>query len=306
MPVDGAAGLFKPELLVRMAGDLHRIPFQRMFSDFPLQVVRLTELHSPASYQPHRHAFYMLFWTTKGKGHHRVNYHDYDLLPGTVFFMHEGQVHQMIEYPEDGYIILFKQTLFDDYLRFYPYDEQNGLFDFFNRQPFVFLDEAVTAVFKAVVPLTAKDALSEPFGRSLNFDLSLLLFQANRLLTHPHPIQDNGQAELLRKLKVLINAHFRTERDAPFYARHLGLPARKLNEITRKYFGKMVKRLVADRLLIECEALLGGTNMLIKEIIIELNFADNAHFAYFFRNERQLTPTGFRKRMHALQQDRAY
>ncbi|MGF7081973.1 AraC family transcriptional regulator [Mucilaginibacter sp. UYCu711] len=287
-----------------MAGDLGRVPFQKMLNDFPVQVVKLSELPSSSSYQTHRHSFYMLFWTIKGKGYHRINYCNYDLLPGTVFFMHEGHVHQMLKYPEDGYIILFKQTLLDDYLRSNPLDEQNGLFDYFNRQPFVILNESVTAVFQVLIPLTAKDALNEPFGRSLNIELSLLLFQTNRLFTNPNPIQDNPQVDLIRKLRVLINANFHTERDAPFYGRALGLPARKLNEITRKHFGKMVKRLVADRLLTECEALLGGTNMLIKEIIIELNFADNAHFSYFFRKEKKMTPSMFRKRMHDLQQNR--
>jgi AraC family transcriptional activator of pobA len=288
-----------------MAGDLQRrLPFQKMLSDFPLQVIRLNELHAPAAFSPHRHAFYMLFWTIAGSGRHRINYRDYNLQPGTVFFTHEGQVHQMIQYPQDGYIILFKQTLFDDYLRLYPHDEQNGLFDFFNRQPFVVLDESLKALYEALVPLTAKDALREPFGHSVNFDLSLLLFQTNRLLVNPNPVKDLMEAELLRKLKISINANFRLEKDAPFYGQQLGLPARKLNAITRQHYGKMVKRLVADRLLTECEALLGGTNMLVKEIIIELNFADNAHLAYFFRKERGMTPTQFRKQMHALQSDR--
>lgn len=287
-----------------MAGNLQRrLPFQKMLSDFPLQVIRLNELWSPDSYEPHRHSFYMLFWTISGTGRHRINYRDYDLLPDTVFFTHEGQVHQMIEYPQDGYIILFKQTLFDDYLRLYPHDEQNGLFDFFNRELFVLLDGPVKALYEALVPLTAKDAVREPFGRSVNFDLSLLLFQTNRLLVNPNPVKDLMQAEILRKLKILINANFRLERDAPFYGRQLGMPARKLNAVTRQHYGKMVKRLVADRLLTECEALLGGTNMLVKEIIIELNFADNAHFAYFFRKERKMTPSQFRKQMHAMQSD---
>jgi|GEM_PF-1616628 len=287
-----------------MAGELRRIPFQKMLNDFPLQVIRLTELGAHSSFVPHRHAFYMLFWTISGTGLHRINYREYELLPGTVFFMHEGQVHQMVEYPEDGYVVLFKQRLLDDYLHYYPHDEQNGLFDFFNRQPFVVLNEHLRALYEALIPLTAKDAVSEPFGRSVNFDLSVLLFQTNRLFLAPRPVQDNLQTDTLRKLRILINTHFRTERDAPFYARQLGLPTRKLNEITRTHYGKLVKRLLSDRLLTEAEALLGGTNMLVKEIIIELNFADNAHFAYFFRKERKMTPSAFRKIMHGLQQDR--
>jgi len=280
-----------------------RLPFQRMLNDFPVQVIRLTELDSPDAYLPHRHSFYMLFWTTGGVGKHRVNYREFDLVPGSVFFMHEGQVHQMIEYPGDGYIIIFKPGIFDDYLRVHPNDEQNGLFDFFNRQPYVLLNAVVGALYEALVPLTAMDAVKEPFGKSVNFDLSLLLFQTNRLSVNPDPVHDPFTSELLRRLKILVNAHFRVERDAPFYAAQLGVPTRKLNAITRQHYGKIVKRLVADRLLTECETLLGGTNRLIKEIIIELRFADNSHFAYFFRKERQMTPTEFRKRMHGLQRD---
>ena len=287
-----------------MAGNLQReIPILKILNDFPLQVIHINELSSFTAYHVYRHSFYMLFWTISGVGSHYINYRQYELLPGTVFFTHEGYIHQIIKYPEDGYVILFKQRLFDNYLRFHPHDEQKGLFDFFNRQPFVFLNETVTALYEALVPLTAKDAMLEPFGRSVNFDLSLLLFQTNRLNLNHGPIQDDLQMELLRKLRILINANFRMERDAPFYGYQLGLPPRKLNSITKEHYGKMVKRLVADRLLSECEALLGGTNMLIKEIIIELNFADNAHFAYFFRKERDMTPTEFRKLMHNLQQD---
>jgi hypothetical protein len=286
-----------------MAGNLQRrIPIQKMLNDYPLQVIRINQLCSTTAYQVHRHAFYMLFWTIRGVGRHYINYLEYDLLPGTVFFTHEGQVHQMIRYPEDGYIILFKQSLFDDYLRLHPHDDQKGLFDFFNRQPFVFLNQQVTALYEALVPLTAQDVMCEPFGRSVNFDLSLLLFQTNRLVLNSRPIQDNLQTELLRKLRILINANFRIERDAPYYGHQLGVSARKLNNITRECYGKTIRRLVTDRLLSECEAMLGGTNMLVKEIIIELNFADNAHFAYFFRKEKNMTPTKFRKLTHNLQQ----
>jgi len=81
----------------------------------------------------------------------------------------------------------------------------------------------------------------------------------------------------------------------------LGIPARKLNLITERATGKPVHQLVADRLLSESEYLLGNTDLLMKEIIIELGFADHAHFAYFFRKEKGMTPSAFRKRVHGLQ-----
>jgi len=82
----------------------------------------------------------MLLWTTKGRGIQRISYRDHEMLPGQVCFMQEAQVHQMLQYPEDGWMILFKPSLFRDYLRQHPQEDQAGLFDFFNRKPFVELD----------------------------------------------------------------------------------------------------------------------------------------------------------------------
>ena len=70
----------------------------------------------------------MLFWTTKGQGRHRIAYLDcMTYSPVLSSLLHEGQVHQMINYPDDGYIILFKQSLFDEYLRLHPHDEQKWI-----------------------------------------------------------------------------------------------------------------------------------------------------------------------------------
>jgi len=275
-----------------------RIPFQKMMTDLPVQVTKLSEFRTTEALKPHRHTFYMLLWTTNGFGQHRINYIDHELLPDSVFFMHEGQIHQMITYPEDGYVILFKQTVFQYFLQMSPSEEQSGLFDFFSRSPFVILDEKVGAVFGALVDLLGDTLAVDSFNQRLYLDISLLLSKASCLHEEYVPAHMSMESKLLRKLKMLINTHFRTEREAPFYAGLLGVPARKLNGLTKKHLGKLVSRLVQDRLLTECEALLGGTDMLIKEIIIELNFSDNAHFSYFFRKERRMTPSEFRRHLH--------
>jgi AraC-like DNA-binding protein len=274
-----------------------------MLTDVPIQVIRIKELNEASAYLPHRHAFFMLFWTTKGIGLHRVNYREYELRPNTVFFTHEGQIHQILKYPEDGWVIIFRQPLFLEYLRINPADEQTGLFDFFNRNPFVVLTTDLKIMFQVLVPILSTEAKATPFHRCLNLNLGVLLCQANRLKSSDFAIEDRRKAEILRKLKVLINQHFRTHRFAPFYSAYLGLSARKLNTLTQDALGKLVNQLIADRLLSEAEVLLGGTNMLMKEIVIELGFADHAHLAYFFRKEKGMTPTSFRRQMHALQED---
>ena len=273
-----------------------------MPKDVPIQVIRISELNVLASFLPHRHSFYMLLWTTKGEGRHRVNFREFTLSPGLLFYMHEGQVHQVIKYPEDGWIVLFRQSLFLEYLQQNPTEEQSGFFDFFNRSPFVVLEKSGKELFEVLMPALQADAKTTPFHRCVSLKLGLLLCHANRL-SGPVMIEDPLSRELIRKLKVMVNEHFRTKRSAPFYSSKLGISTRKLNALTERCLGKLVNELITERLLSEAEALLGGTTMLMKEIIIELAFADHSHFTVFFRKEKGMTPTEFRRKMHDLQKD---
>jgi len=64
-----------------------------------------------------------------------------------------------------------------------------------------------------------------------------------------------------------------------------------------------VHQVINDRLLSESEYLPSGAKLLVKEIIIDLGFADHAHFAYFFRREKGITPSQFLQKMHGLQEN---
>ena len=268
-----------------------------MPDDVPLQVIRMHDFFNAGSLVPHRHAFLMLLWTTEGTGAHRINYREYELLPGSVFFMQEGQVHQVIRYPADGWIVIFRQSLFLQYLLRYPEQEQSGLFDFFTRSPYLRLDQSLFKRFNQIAGLLETEAAAQPDSRVLINYLSILLFHAYRAYAGTDRFTAGSfHAEQLRKLKVLIGQHYKVQRQAPFYADLLGLPARKLNELTGRVWGKLVQDLVMERLLSESEAMLGGTNLSMKEIIFELGFAGHSHFAYFFKKAKGMTPSAFRKR----------
>jgi len=269
-----------------------------MLSGAPLQVVPLKGFNHDGSFITHRHNFHMLLWVTAGHGLHRVSYRDHELLPGRVFFVQEGQVHQVVRNPADGWMVLFHPALFRKFLDIHPHQGQAGLFDFFSRGPYVILDEKGTQLFQSLIPLLEEEARAYPFSPCLVHYLSVLLFQASRLYRTPGAVvEDPALSGTLRKLKALLNEHFREQRTAPFYSARLGLPARKLNAYTKKTMGKLVHELVTDRLLSESEAMLGGTRLLMKEIIAVLGFADHAHFSCFFKKEKGMTPTAFRRQI---------
>ena len=274
-----------------------QLPFQHMFSDDSVQVISLRGFHSASSFVPHRHSFYMLLWVTKGRGLHRINYRECEQKEGQVFLLHDGCVHQVIEYPEDGVMVLFKSAVFEKFISQHPNQYYAGLCDPNSRKPFTTLEEASAHTFETMMALLQQELTHNPKSPLLPQYLSLMLFHLNR-----HYISDENkyistEARHMQKLRQLISQHYKEHRNADFYGAQLGLSARKINDVCKKATGRLVQDLVAERLLSECEALLGGTDLQVKEIIYELGFTDHAHFAYFFRQNKGTTPSDYRRRL---------
>uniref|UniRef100_A0AAU6WTM4 AraC family ligand binding domain-containing protein n=1 Tax=Chryseobacterium endophyticum TaxID=1854762 RepID=A0AAU6WTM4_9FLAO len=55
--------------------------------------------------KPHRHDFYATILFTGGSGVHEIDFHQYEVSPGSLFFMSPGQVHSWeLSDDIDGYI----------------------------------------------------------------------------------------------------------------------------------------------------------------------------------------------------------
>jgi len=274
----------------------HRLPFQKMLMDVPLQVLPLHDFYHPGSFRSHRHDFLMLLWITKGTGEHQINFRSQPLQPNRLLFIQEGQVHRVIRQPDNGWMILFQAGLFRQFNNRYPAHDQHGLFDYLNRQPFVDLDKHTKDIYRQIVPLLKATAETNPHDGVIADYLSILLYHANQLFRPLHPfLVHPAQAEQIRQLKGLIDRNFRTQRKAPFYSDKLGMVTRKLNELTIKLTGKLVQEMVNDRLLSEAESLLAGTSLTVKEITFELGFIDHSHFGAYFKRMKGITASEFRR-----------
>lgn len=276
---------------------IYDLPFQPMLSEEPIQVVRLNSFYEESSFAPHRHSFYMCYCTTKGTGEHRIDFRNYPMQPGSVFFLHKNQVHQMMAYPEDGWMILFNQKIFHDFLIQNPHMEQWGLFDYFSRSPMVQLTAELLHTFSAVISLLYREVydIRGTMPVIQHYLAILLLYAGAQSPQVNQGKQDSVETAVMRKLKILIGQKYKSKRETSYYSEKLGVSSRRLNEITMETMGKLVSELVADRLLSEGEALLGTTGKSVKEISYHLGFADQAHFAYFFKKAKGQTPSQFRE-----------
>jgi len=58
--------------------------------------------------EPHRHNFYSIIWSFTATGKHIIDFHEYSIEPGSIFFVSPWQVHQVITDPgSKGLVILF-------------------------------------------------------------------------------------------------------------------------------------------------------------------------------------------------------
>ena len=74
-------------------------------------------LAHPNLHIAHRHSFYHIVLFTKGGGRHSIDFKQFPVAPGQIYFMKPGQVHSWsFEGATDGYVINFSEQLFDSFL----------------------------------------------------------------------------------------------------------------------------------------------------------------------------------------------
>ena len=97
----------------------------------------------PLLVKPHKHKFYHLVYFTKGSGTHTVDFVNFAVKPGEIYFMSPGQVHSWNFAGEtDGYIVNFSETFFRSFLLDHRYLERFPFFSGVAERGVIFLNAA--------------------------------------------------------------------------------------------------------------------------------------------------------------------
>ena len=103
-------------------------------------------------------------------------------------------------------------------------------------------------------------------------------------------------SELYNELLDAIVEHHRQASDVRFYADLLNVSSRYLAQVTRRISGKSPKAIIDDFLIHEIELQLKSTDSTVQEIAYRFGFSSQAHFTKFFKKQRGVSPTEFRKK----------
>lgn len=106
----------------------------------------------------------------------------------------------------------------------------------------------------------------------------------------------SGQMRMLfLRFMHLLPRYVREEHSVGFYASQLCITPQYLNRVVRKMSGRAASDAINMLLVGEVIKLLDDTDMTVQEIADRLHFADQATMARFFKRQKGVPPTEYRK-----------
>jgi AraC family transcriptional activator of pobA len=289
---------------------LHIDDFNQVAKQHPDFYVHLFKEHA-AQYQfiqaPHRHDFYLLVLFTKGEGTHTIDFVNYSIQPGSVFFMSPAQVHTWTYSEEvDGYLIFFNA---DFYLVDFP-GRKLSTFPLFHSlaiPPVEYLSAAALSDIEELFTRVYKEFMGNGYRREdiIRSYLNILLVKLSGFcLAHQQSQLSPHAQSQIRQLELLVEEHYLEHHTVRDYAGMMALSEKQLYTVCQTALGKPLQKIIQDRLLLEAKRLLVHTELSVAQVADRLNFLDHSYFNRFFGRKPAERPSSFVVRITNVPTDR--
>ncbi|MGF1739451.1 AraC family transcriptional regulator [Photobacterium satsumensis] len=246
--------------------------------------------------QPHRHEYYEIVWAQKGTGSHCIDFIEYPLNEGDIYFISPGQVHSDTKTSGKICLITFQPDFVENNYRGQLIIDQTFYHEKTSASAILIDTQGTRDLADLIRILSQEVSREETNWRLVNSLLHSFLSYIQRF--HEKEIKSDTLLEQrMYKLYVLIDEYFRTEKKTDFYANHLAVSNKRANEISRQQCGKTITKLIQDRTLLDARRELAFTSKTVKQIAHELGYEDVAYFCRFFRKAANESPLDFRAKM---------
>ncbi len=240
----------------------------------------------------HRHDFYELLWFTDAtpRQAHFIDFIKYPIHPNQLFLLLPDQVHSIEKKDKTGFLFAISKDFFERLIG----KDIFTLF-YYTVNFSVLIPDSQLHIFQTLLKLikVESDGAKRP---------AILESYLRSWFLHCIELQKAGRFEEKRDIRMQfliesIDRHFKEERNAGFYAHELSLSAKRLNELSKDYFGKTINQIINDRLILAAKREISSCEKSIKEISYELGFSEPSYFTRFFGKQTGYTPEKFRERM---------
>lgn len=257
---------------------------------------------------PHVHSFYEILWFQEGTGRHTVDFMEYEVRPGTIFFLSPGQIHNFDTIcqaaDERGYrgvaIKMCTNFMRDEECAGNLFLKYN-VFHTYDTTPYYYIDESTAADLRVLV--SAMEDEAQRYGEFGNIDmlkslLRIFLVKIHRYGTQETPLHlDNLRPshQLFIQFRKLVDQEFTRLHTVQEYADRLHVAVRTLNKSVNECSQKSPLAFINDRIILEAKRMVRYSNMMIKEIAFELGYDDPSYFVKLFKRHTGHLPSDFRE-----------
>ena len=263
-------------------------------------LTRFDEMEEPNVDEIHKHTFYEIVWTERGKSKQTIDYNQYEVSPNTLFFISPNQVHYFEEWkPLTGGTILFSEDFF-----LLNHGSKDKLFeltflDNIYTNPCVHFSKNNFTEIKHTIDLIYieqnRDDKSIAIIQSL---LHILLTQVQRYVnSHANGTISKKYLILYKEFKSLLDAHFHENQTTIFYANQLYITQHHLNMVSKTVTGRTASEIIKARSILKATRFLTFTDKTVNQIAAGLSYFDSSYFARIFRAETGMSPNDFKKEM---------
>lgn len=254
------------------------------------KIVEHAPINMPLIESAHKHDFFMLLLVKSGSGTHTIDFNEYEVKEGTLFFLAPGQAHQWnLSKDTSGFQVLFSDS-------FLP---KTISLPFFNTSSTPVLElsadqfaELQQEFYLMINEFGRKEASSVQI---LQHRLQVVLLLLQRWYTHKFPFHLSGQdARMINHFEHLIEKYYHQYNEVAFYAKQLNVSANYLNAVCKRESTYTAGEFIRKRIMLEAKRMLILTDLDIKEIAFSLGFNDTSYFSRFFKKHASLSPLEFK------------
>jgi AraC family transcriptional activator of pobA len=269
-------------------------------SDFPLHSLgddffamsRIEESDDHYFNGIHRHDFYELLWFTdvRPKQSHFIDFVKYPISKNQLFLLLPDQIHNIDRQDKVGFLFAMSKNFFERFI-------DGDSFRLFRQSVnfSVLIPDSQVSLYYKLLELIQFEYDGE--RRPAILDSYLRSWFLHCISLQKAISADEISDLRMQVLMQSVENNFRDQRSAAFYANELSLSPKRLNELTKEFFGKTINQIINDRLILEAKREISCCRKSIKEISYELGFSEPSYFTRFFGKQTGNTPEDFRKKM---------
>ena len=238
-----------------------------------------------------RYDFYQVIWFTRVEGNtsYYLDFNEYILEDNQVVIVFPGQIDKLDIRGKEGYIFAINN---DTFFRMNQRMNSGFLNGYFSNV-LISLDTDTRQALERLTDLLIAEYESENRVALMENYMEAFLYHVSSLFEKTDDFKNKCDS-FVSELMILIDLHYKEQRETDFYAEKMSTSCKRINEICKSGTGKTVKQHLQERLILEIKKEIRLGNKSLKEIAFDLGFNEPAYFTRFFKLHTSQTPTDFR------------